>query len=327
MSVPALTRLTYKEAAAEGILQAMEKDSRVFLLGEGVDNIIGVYGHVLPAFRRFKEHRVIDTPLCENGLTGFAIGSALDGMRPVLIHQRNDFMLLAMDQMFNQAAKLRFASGGHHKIPLTILSFVARKPGEGVQHSQSLQAVFAHFPGVKVGMPASPTDAKGMILTAIDDDDPAIILEHRSLFNQNDFVPEGYYKTPFCARVAREGKDLTIVAVSAAVQDALEAADIFAKRGISAEVIDLRWIRPLDIETIIKSVSKTGRLIVVDTGWPMFGVGSEVIASVCERAMDCLIVPPQRISMADSPCPASQYLVADYHPTVQNIIDSVLIKP
>ncbi|MEK7567167.1 MAG: transketolase C-terminal domain-containing protein [Patescibacteria group bacterium] len=320
----ALTRLTYKEAAAEGILQAMEKDSRVFLLGEGVDNITGVYGHVLPAFRKFKEQRVIDTPLSENGLTGFAVGAALDGLRPVLIHQRNDFMLLAMDQMFNQAAKLRFASGGRHKVPLTILSFVARKTGEGVQHSQSLQAVFAHFPGVKVGMPACPEDAKGMICRAIEDDDPVIILEHRSLFDQNDFVPEGYYKTPFSARVVKEGKDLTIVAVSAAVGDTLEAVKIFAERGGSAEVIDLRWIRPLDVETIIKSVSKTGHLLVVDTGWPMFGVGSEVIASVCERAMDSLIAPPQRISMADSPCPASQYLQSGFHPKVSDIIKNIL---
>jgi acetoin:2,6-dichlorophenolindophenol oxidoreductase subunit beta len=314
---------SYKEAAAEGILQAMEKDSRVFLLGEGVDNITGVYGHVLPAFKKFGERRVIDTPLSENGLTGFAIGAALDGLRPVLIHQRNDFMLLAMDQMMNQAAKLRFVSGGRHKIPLTILSFIARKPGEGAQHSQSLQAIFAHFPGIKVGMPACPLDAKGMIISAIEDDDPVIILEHRSLFDQNDFVPEDCYKTPFWARVASQGKDLTIVAVSAALRDSVEAAKALYEKGVSAEVIDLRWLRPLDIETVIKSVSKTGRLLVVDTGWPMFGVGAEIIASVCERGIK-MIAAPKRISMADSPCPASQYLVENYHPTVQDIVNSVL---
>lgn len=322
--MPAITRLTYKEAAAEGILQAMERDNRVFLLGEGVDNIRGVYGHVLPAFRRFSEKRVIDTPLSENALTGFAVGAALNGMRPVLIHQRNDFMLLAMDQMFNQAAKLRFASGGRHKIPLTILSFIARKSGEGVQHSQSLQAIFAHFPGVKVGMPACPEDAKGMICAAVEDDDPVIILEHCLFLDKSDFVPEGYYKTPFCARVVKEGKDLTFAAVSAAVRDALEASEIFEKQGVSAEVIDLRWIRPLDVDTIVKSVSKTGRLVVVDTGWPMFGVGAEVIASVCERAMDSMILPPRRVSMADSPCPASQYLQSGFHPDVKAIIDAVL---
>ncbi|MEK7598960.1 MAG: transketolase C-terminal domain-containing protein [Patescibacteria group bacterium] len=309
---------SYKEAATEGLLQAMQKDNRVFLLGEGVDNITGVYGHVLPAFKQFGERRVIDTPLSENGLTGFAIGAALDGLRPVLIHQRNDFMLLTMDQMFNQAAKLRYASGGRHKIPLTVLSFIARKPGEGVQHSQSLQAIFAHFPGVKVGMPACPEDAKGMICAAVDDDDPVIILEHRSLFEQSGFTPEEYYKTPFRARVAQEGKDLTVVAVSAAVRDSIEAAKNLCEKGISAEIIDLRWLRPFDIETIFKSVSKTGRLLIVDTGWQMFGVGAEIIASVCERGAT-MTAPPKRISMADSPCPASQYLEKDYHPNVKDI--------
>ena len=158
--------LTYKDASAEALLVAMKKDKNVFLIGEGADHINGIGGQCLPAIRKFPD-RGIDTPLSENGLTGFCIGAALNGMRPVLIHQRDDFMLLAMDQMFNQAAQLRYASGGRHRVPLTILSFIARRPGEGVTHSHSLQSIFAHFPGVKVGMPATAMDAKGMLLRAI----------------------------------------------------------------------------------------------------------------------------------------------------------------
>lgn len=316
--------MTYKEAAAEGLLMAMERDSRVFLMGEGVDNITGVYGHVLPAFEKFGVARVVDTPISENALTGIAIGAALDGMHPVLIHQRNDFMLLAMDQLMNQAAKMNYLSGGRHSVPLTILSFVARKPGEGGQHSQSLQAVFGHFPGIQVCMPATPEDAKGLILTATACENPTIVLEHRSLFEDAGNVPEEYYHTQEAARVVRVGTDITIVAVSAALRDAMRASDELAQKDISCEVIDLRWIRPLDIETIMDSVAKTRRLLVVDTGWRMFGVASEVIASIAERLRDWKC-PPQRIGLPDIPCPASQYLEQSYHPDARTIIQNVCI--
>lgn len=317
--------ISYKNAAAEALLQAMEKDEKVFLMGEGVDNISGVYGQVLPAYNKFGPSRVIDTPLSENGLTGFAVGAALDGMRPVLIHQRNDFMLLAMDQMMNQAAVLRYASGGHHKIPLTILSFVARRPGEGAQHSHSLQSIFAHFPGIKVGMPASPADVKGMLLTAIFDDDPVIILEHRhpTLFEKKEYVPEKYYKTPFESNVVVEGTDITIVTVSITLLDALEAREKLNNRGISPEVIDLRWLRPFDIYAIIRSVKKTGYLIVVDTGWKICSISSEIITQVCENAFSYLRCSPKRITLPEAPCPASQYLEHYYHPNAQDIIEAV----
>ena len=317
--------ITYKDAAAEALLQAMEKDERVFLMGEGVDNITGVYGQVLPAYKKFGPSRVIDTPLSENGLTGFAIGAALDGMRPVLIHQRNDFMLLAMDQMMNQAANLRYASGGHHKVPLTILSFVARRPGEGCQHSHSLQSVFAHFPGIKVGMPASAVDAKGMLLSAIFDDDPVIILEHRHnpLFEKKEFVPEGYYETPFTSNVVVSGQDITIVTVSIALINALVANAELDVKGIFPEIIDLRWLRPLDIEPIIQSVKKTQKLLVVDTGWKSCSISSEIVALVAEQAHGYLKCPPQRITLPDTPCPASQYLEPFYHPTTKAIIQAV----
>lgn len=315
--------ISYKEAATQAILQAMQMDERVFLMGEGVDNITGIYGHVLPAASQFPK-RVIDTPLSENGLTGFAIGTALGGLRPILIHQRNDFMLLAMDQMMNQAAKFRYVSGGRHRIPLVVLSFVAKKPGEGIQHSQSLQSVFAHFPGIKVGMPATPSDAKGMLLLAIEDDDPVIILEHRSLFETTELVEQEYFTTPYQADLVVEGTDLTIVAVSVAVSDAIKAAEYFnLTSGPSCEVINLRWVRPLDIDLIVKSVEKTRRLLVVDTGWKAFGLSSEVMAQVCER-VEGLKVLPKRLGMLDIPCPASHYLEKFYHPKTVDIVDAAL---
>ena len=317
--------ITYKDAAAEALFLAMEKDEKVFLMGEGVDNITGVYGQVLPAYRKFGSSRVIDTPLCENGLTGFAIGAALDGMRPVLIHQLNDFMLLTMYQMMNQAAVLRYASGGRHRISLTILSFVARRPGEGVQHSHSLQSVFAHFPGIKVGMPASAVDAKGMLLSAIFDDGPVIILEHRhpTLFDKKEYVSEKYYETPFESKRVVEGEDITIVTVSIALIDAIAAQKELNTENIYPEIIDLRWLRPLDINPVIQSVKKTNCLLVVDTGWKMYGISSEIIAQVCEQAYNYLKCPPRRITLPDAPCPASQFLEPYYHPTAEMIVETV----
>lgn len=314
--------LAYKDAAAQALLMAMEKDNKVFLMGEGVDNITGVYGQVLPAYQNFGPSRIIDTPLCENGLTGFAIGAALDGMRPVLIHQRNDFMLLTMDQIMNQAAVLRYASGGRHRIPLTILSFVARRPGEGVQHSHSLQSVFAHFPGIKVGTPASAVDVKGMILSAIFDDNPTIILEHRHspLFDKKEFVPKKYYETPFISNTVVMGPDITIVTVSITLIDALKAQGELNTAGIFPEIIDLRWLRPLDINPIIRSVKKTGRLLVVDTGWKMCSISSEIIAQVCENAYNYLKHPPRRITLPEAPCPASQFIEKYYHPNTKDIV-------
>ncbi len=317
--------MTYKDASAEALLIAMEKDKNVFLIGEGADKIKGIGGQCLPAIRKFPE-RVIDTPLSENGLTGFCVGAALDGMRPVLIHQRNDFMLLAMDQMFNQAAQLRYASGGRHRVPLTILSFVARRPGEGVTHSHSLQSIFAHFPGIKVGMPATATDAKGMLLRAIFDDDPVIILEHRHnpLYNCEDIVPTEYYQTPFASCVALSGGDITIVTISITLLDAFSAFhNTLVSKSIFPEIIDLRWLRPLDIHSIIQSVKKTGRLLVVDTGWKSCSISSEVVALVAERAHGFLKCPPRRITLPDAPCPASQYLEPYYHPNSEMIVQAV----
>ena len=315
-------QLGYLKAISEGLVQAMEKDKKIFLMGEGVDNIRGVYGVTLPAYKRFGSKRVIDTPLSENGLTGFAIGAAMDGLRPVLFHQRNDFMMLTMDQLVNQAAKINYISAGKHKVPLTIVSFVARKVGEGAQHSQSLQSLFAHVPGLKVIMPTTPYDAKGMLLSAISDDDPVIVLYHW-IRTEGD-VPLEAYEVPLgSSKIVRSGTDVTIVGISAVVMDALAAAHELSIAGIDAEVIDLRSIRPLDERTIINSVKKTGRLAVVDTGWKNFGVSSEITALVAEKAFSFLKSPPCRIGMADTPAPAAPDLLKSYHPDREMIVAAI----
>ena len=315
-------RLGYLEAIAEGLVQAMEKDDSVFLIGEGVDSIKGVYGVTLPAYERFGAKRVIDTPLSENGLTGFAIGAAMDGLRPVLFHQRNDFMMLTMDQLVNHAAKIPYISAGKHRVPLTIVSFVARKSGEGAQHSQSLQSLFAHVPGLKVIMPTTPYDAKGLLLSAIDDDSPVIILYHWTKIEAD--VPRVAYEVPLGnSRVARLGADVTVISVSAATIDTLMAADELSDEGIEAEVIDLRSIRPINEKIILESVKKTGHLVVVDTGWKHFSVSSEIIALVSEKAFQFLKASPRRVGMADTPAPAAPQLLTNYHPSKESIINVI----
>lgn len=317
-------RLTYSQAIAEGLVQAMEKDRSVFLMGEGVDNIMGVNGIVLPAFKQFGEKRVIDTPISENGLTGFAIGAAMDGLRPVLFHQRNDFMMLTMDQLVNQATKIPYMSAGKHKVPLTIIAYVSTKAGEGGQHNQSLQALFAHIPGLKVVMPANPIDAKGLLLSAIHDDGPVIVMYHRDFYFDKDDVPKGQYEIPLGkALIKRSGTDATIVCASAVLKAALVAAEELSQQGIDVEVIDLRSIRPLDEQTILASVKKTGRLLVIDTGWLPFGISAEIVALVAEQKLQSLKTPPRRIGVADTPAPAAPSLLVDYHPTKEMVVKVV----
>ena len=315
--------ISYVQAIAEGLIQAMEADNRIFLIGEGVDNITGIYGIVLPAYKKFGEKRVIDTPLSENGLTGFVIGAAMDGMRPVLFHQRNDFMLLAMDQLVNNAAKLRYMSNEKQKAPLTIVSLIARKAGEGAQHSQSLQTLFAHIPGLKVVMPASPYNAKGLLASAIHDDDPVIVLYHRDLFEERGFVPEALYEVPLGKSfLVRSGNDITIIAVSATVKDALKAAEEMGEE-ISFDLIDLVSIRPFDKATILESVKKTGRVIVIDTSWKSFGISAEIVAFIAEEAFPFLKAPPIRIALPECPAPASQAAARYYHPNSEMITETI----
>lgn len=317
-------QLKYREAVAEAYLQAMENDSRVFLIGEGVDGVTGIFGTTLPAYKKFGPERVIDTPISDAAITGIAVGAAIAGMRPVIMHQRNDFMLVVMDQIISHAAFWKFMTGNRLSVPLTIRSFIARKPGEAGQHTGSWQSLFAYIPGLKVVMPSTPFEAKGMTLSAIFDDDPVLILEHGELIfdEYKDYVPETNYRTAIGkARIAREGKDVTIVAVSATVPDALKAAEILAG-DISVEVVDLLTIRPLDRCCILNSISKTNKLLVVDTGWKTYGVSAEIAAIAAEN-IELLKAPVKRIGMIEVPAPASSTLLNEYHPTIKHIVEAV----
>ncbi|MDP2932531.1 MAG: transketolase C-terminal domain-containing protein, partial [bacterium] len=314
-------KLSYREAVAEAYLQAMENDPRVFLIGEGVDGITGIYGTTLLAYKKFGPSRVIDTPISDAAITGIAIGAAIVGMRPVIMHQRNDFMLVVMDQIVSHAAFWKYMTGGRLSVPVTIRSYVARKSGEAGQHTGSWQAMFGHVPGLKVVMPSTAYDAKGLTLAAISDDDPVLILENRVLNENEDAVPETPYSVSIGkAKIVKSGKDITIVAVSAAVLDALKAADVLLENNqISAEVIDLVSIRPIDKETLFSSVRKTGKMIAVDTGFKTCGVGAELCALVAEELGPVTV---RRIGMKEVPAPAADTLVrTGYHPDAKQIVE------
>ncbi|MBI3011642.1 MAG: alpha-ketoacid dehydrogenase subunit beta [Candidatus Omnitrophica bacterium] len=316
-----MRELKFYEAIREALDLCLAKDPRVYLMGLGVPDPKGIFGSTLGLQQRYGSWRVMDMPTSENGMTGIAIGSALNGMRPVLSHQRVDFSLLAMEQMVNQAAKWRYMFGGRHSVPVVIRMIIGRGWGQGPQHSQSLQAWFAHIPGLKVVMPTTPYDVKGLLISSIEDDNPVIVLEHRWLYTIVGEVPEGLYRVPLGqAKVVRGGQDLTIVATSYMVLEALRAAELLAEQGIAAEVIDVRSLRPLDGRAILESVCKTGHLIVADAAWTTCGFAAEIVALVCEHAFEHLKRPPRRVTLPDCPCPSSAALANDYYPRSVHIV-------
>jgi pyruvate dehydrogenase E1 component beta subunit len=319
---PVLDRtLKYREALDEALVQAMEGDEGVCCFGVGVDDPKGIFGTTLSAARKFGPVRVFDTPLAENALTGVAVGAALAGMRPVLVHARADFLLLTMDQIVNHAAKWRYMSGGRLPVPLTIRAIVGRGWGQAAQHSQSLQALLAHVPGLRVAMPATAHDAKGILLAAIAGDTPTVILEHRMLFDDPGPVPaEPYRVEPGIGTIVRTGSDVTIVAVSHMVGEARRAADILAGEGVSAEIVDPRWLSPLDDRLILTSVARTGRLVVADTGWTSFGASAEIATRVVEGLWGRLRAPVARVALPDLPTPCSPVLEAAYYPGTSEIV-------
>jgi len=270
------------------------------------------------------KERVLETPIAENGMTGIALGAALTGMRPVIIHQRIDFILLAMDQIINHTAKWHYMSGGKMNVPLTIRGIIGRGGGQGAQHSQSLQSIFIHFPGLKVVMPASPYDAKGLLIASIEDNNPVIFLEHRLLYDQKGSVPGGYYKLPLGkGKIVKRGKDVTVVAISIMVEEAKKAAlKLQQEDGIDLEIIDPRCLKPLDDELISSSVKKTGRLIVADTAWRACGLGAEISALIAEFGYQNLKAPIKRIGLPEAPTPTSSVLESAYYPTAKEIIQA-----
>jgi len=314
-------QLSYRDAIREALDQALELDQRVFLIGEGIDDPGGVFGTTMGLAAKHGSRRVMDMPLAENGLTGVAAGAAMTGMRPVLIHMRVDFLPMAMDQIINHVAKWSYMTGGRTKVPLTMRAIIGRGWGSAAQHSQSLQALFAHIPGLRVVMPATPYDAKGLLLGCIASGVPSLVIEHRWLYDRLGPVPDEPYTVPVGkAAILREGSDVTLIGVSQMVLELLQAADELARQGISAEVLDLRSVRPLDEDLIIASVRKTGRLVVADTGWRQCGISAEVAAVVAEHAWDRLKAPVRRICLADCPTPASPVLEREYYPGVPIIV-------
>ena len=317
-------QLSYRDAIREALDQALELDQRVFLIGEGIDDPGGVFGTTIGLAASHGARRVMDMPLAENGLTGVAAGAAMTGMRPVLIHMRVDFLPMAMDQIINHVAKWSYMTGGRTKVPLTMRAIIGRGWGSAAQHSQSLQALFAHIPGLRVVMPATPYDAKGLLLGCIASGVPSLVIEHRWLYDRLGPVPNEPYTVPAGrGAILREGTDVTLVGVSQMVLELLQAADKLAQQGISAEVLDLRSVRPLDEALIIASVRKTGRLVVADTGWRHCGISAEVTAIAAEHAWDRLKAPVRRICPADCPTPASPVLEQAFYPGVAEIVATV----
>lgn len=301
--------LTYGEAIREALDQALALDPNVFVMGEGVDDPTGMFGATRDLHLKYGSGRVFDVPLAETGLTGVAVGAALGGMRPVYFHNRPDFLFLAMDQLVNHASKWSYMFGGAVSVPMVVWACIGRGWGSAAQHSQAVQGFFIHVPGLKLLMPSTCYDAKGLMLSAIADPNPVVIIEHRFNFKNKGLVPEHAYRIPLGkAVVRREGRDLTIVAISHMVMEAYQAAEELAREGIEAEIVDPRSLRPLDEETILSSVAKTGRLVVADTGWKTGGVAAEICAVVSERALHHLKAPVRRVAAPDLPTPAGYTL-------------------
>lgn len=313
--------IQYSAAIREAIDLSMAKDKKVFIIGEGVPDPKGIFGSTSGLRKKYGKGRVMDMPVSENGMTGVCIGAALWGMRPIMTHQRVDFCVLSLDQLINNAAKWYFMFGGQLSVPMVVRIIIGRGWGQGAQHSQSLQAVFAHVPGLKVIMPATPYDAKGLLISAIEDSNPVISIEHRWLYSLKGVVPEGIYRIPLGkAHITKEGRDITIVASSHMTIEALKASRILEKHGIDAEIIDLRTVSPIDTETILASVRKTGHLLVADSGWMTCGLSAEIIARVTEKAFGSLKQAPVRIALPDIPTPSSAALTKNFYPGCREII-------
>ena len=319
-----MSMLTYREAINQALLQEMERDSSVFCFGPDVDDHKRIYGSTQGLVEKFGSERCFSTPISEDALTGMALGAAISGMRPVQIHIRVDFLLLGMNQLCNMISTARYMSGGALSVPLVVRAVVGRGWGQSAQHSKSLHGTFGHIPGLKVVMPTTPEDAKGLLISAIRDENPVVFLEHRWLYDTSgevngvqDGIPLGK------ASVVREGSDITLVATSWMVVEALQAASILEQVGVSVEVIDPRCAAPLDMETIVASVNRTGRCIVADNDWSFCGLSAEISAQVSEQCFSALQRPVNRVGWAHAPCPTTRCLENQFYPDAQDLIREV----
>lgn len=316
--------ITYREALREAMSMAMREDSRVHLLGEDVGIYGGAFGVSRDMVEEFGAERVIDTPLSEAAFTGLAIGGAMVGLRPIVEIQFSDFITHCMDQLVNQAAKIRYMFGGKASVPMVLRTPGGAGTGAAAQHSQSLEAWFIHVPGLKVVMPSTPADAKGLLFAALEDPNPVLFYEHKLLYNTKGDVPEERYTVPIGkARVSRPGQDVTLVAAGFVHGFALEAADRLAEQGIQAEVIDLRSLSPMDSDTVLESIKKTGRLIVVEEDVKTGGWGAELVARVVESdAFYHLDRAPARVAALDAPVPYNKSLERFIRPSPEKIVEA-----
>lgn len=317
--------IRYVDAIAEACAQEMERDEKVFVFGLDVDDHKAIQGSTAGLVEKFGPERCFGTPLSEDAMTGMAIGAAMAGYRPVHVHIRMDFMLLAMNQLVNMAAKSHYVYSGQVKVPLVVRTMIGRSWGQGAQHSQALHSMFMHVPGLKVVAPSNAHDAKGLMVAAIRDDNPVIFMEHRLLCNMQSYVSPDAYVTPLGeGRVMREGKDVTIVGISHMVIESLRASHYLEKAGIDAEVIDPITLRPLDMELIVQSVRKTGRLLIVDNGWLTCGASAEIMAQIVEmlpEGVNGKMVKMARMGFADTPCPTTKPLENLFYPNGKTIAE------
>lgn len=325
-----MRKLTYNDAIREAIKQAMEEDESVFVYGEGVDFAKGVFGIALDLAKVFGDEKVADMPMSENAMAGVGVGAAIAGMRPIMVHQRVDFMLLSLDQLANHAAKACYMWGGQVNVPFVSRAIVGRGWGQGAQHSQSFHSTFAHFPGLKVVLPSNPYDVKGLLIESIRDNNPVIFIEHKFLFNQEGEVPEEMYSIPLGeGRIVREGSDVTVVAYSHMVVEAQKAAEELKQKGIDVEIVDPRTSYPVDEKIIADSVEKTGRLIIADIDWLHCGIASEISARIAENHFASLKAPIKRIGLPHTTHPCSYTLEDVFYPNKDTIIKNVqeIVKP
>tara|TARA_Y100001933_G_scaffold264839_1_gene332970 strand:+ start:21 stop:1532 length:1512 start_codon:yes stop_codon:yes gene_type:complete len=313
--------ITFAEAILEGHRQTLQLKGETYVMGLGVPDPKGIFGTTKNLQSEFGENRIFDTPLAEHAVTGIAIGSAITGMRPVLTHQRLDFALVSIDQIVNQAAKWRYMFNGAMDVPIVIRMIIGRGWGQGPQHSQSLHAWFAHIPGLKVLIPSTPYEAKGMLIGAIEDNNPTIIIEHRWLHGTKGKVPTRYYKTPTKgAKVVRKGECITIIGLGYNIIECITAAKQMEEMNIKAEVIDVRVINPLDESIIIESIKKTGKALIVDDGHSSCGIASEIMARISEKETCNERWEVKRLTAPNYPCPTSYGLTHEYYPTAEKII-------
>ena len=319
-----MREITYTKAINEALRECMQADPSVVLLGEDIGKYGGVFQVTAGLLDEFGAERVVDTPISESGFVGMCVGAAMTGLRPVVEIMFIDFTLVAMDMIVNQMAKMRYMFGGRAKVPMVIRTNIGAGRGAAAQHSQSFHSIFMHIPGIRVVLPSTPYDAKGMMIEAVRDENPVLFIEHKKLYNVKEDVPEGSYTVPLGkAKVVREGKEVTIVALSGMVPKALAVAEEFSRQGVELEIVDLRSLAPLDRETVLASVAKTHRLITADEGVLTGGMGSEIAAIVAEEAFGELKGPILRVASPDTPVPFSPTLEKAFIPDEGKIKSAV----